>query len=420
MAHQYVFTMHRLSKSLPARQDGAQGRHARLPARREDRRARLQRRRQVDACCGSWPGVDKDYRGDAQLAPGATVGLLEQEPQLDETKDVARQRRGRRARDEGAARPLQRAGRRTTPTRPPTSSPRLQDKIDAADAWNLDTQLEYAMDALRLPPADADVTKLSGGERRRVALCRLLLRAPDLLLLDEPTNHLDAESVGLAGAPPRRVHRARRRGHPRSLLPRQRRGLDPRARPRPRHPLRGQLLELARAEAGAARARGAPGGRAPAHDRRRARLGAPEPQGPPDEAEGAPGATTRRWSPRSATSSSTRSRSTSRPGPRLGDVGRRGRGPAQGLRRPAADRGPAFSLPRGGHRRRHRPQRRGQDDAVPDDHRPGAARRRHAAHRRDRRARLRRPVARRARPRQDGLGGDLRRHATRSRSASAR
>src|SRR5215210_1956534 len=73
---------------------------------------------------------------------------------------------------------------------------RLQEQIDAADAWNLDTQLDTAMDALRLPPGDADVTKLSGGERRRVALCRLLLRAPDLLLLDEPTNHLDAESVG--------------------------------------------------------------------------------------------------------------------------------------------------------------------------------------------------------------------------------
>src|SRR5205085_6229719 len=72
---------------------------------------------------------------------------------------------------------------------------RLQEQIDAADAWNLDTQLDQAMDALRLPPPDADVTMLSGGERRRVALCRLLLSAPDLLLLDEPTNHLDAESV---------------------------------------------------------------------------------------------------------------------------------------------------------------------------------------------------------------------------------
>src|SRR5207237_4270603 len=71
----------------------------------------------------------------------------------------------------------------------------LQAKIEAADAWSLDTQLEYAMDALRLPPGDADVNRLSGGERRRVALCRLLLGAPDLLLLDEPTNHLDAESV---------------------------------------------------------------------------------------------------------------------------------------------------------------------------------------------------------------------------------
>ncbi len=72
---------------------------------------------------------------------------------------------------------------------------RLQQQIDAADAWNLDTMLDTAMDALRCPPSDADVTKLSGGERRRVALCRLLLSRPDLLLLDEPTNHLDAESV---------------------------------------------------------------------------------------------------------------------------------------------------------------------------------------------------------------------------------
>ena len=140
-------------------------------------------------------GQDTEYRGDAQLAPGATVGLLEQEPQLDETKDV----RGNV--EEGVAELrglLDRFNELAANYSDETADEfaRLQEQIDAADAWNLDTQLDTAMDALRLPPADADVTKLSGGERRRVALCRLLLSAPDLLLLDEPTNHLDAESVG--------------------------------------------------------------------------------------------------------------------------------------------------------------------------------------------------------------------------------
>ena len=140
-------------------------------------------------------GQDTEYRGDAQLAPGATVGLLEQEPQLDETKDV----RGNV--EEGVAELrglLDRFNELAANYSDETADEfgRLQEKIDAADAWSLDTQLDTAMDALRLPPADADVTKLSGGERRRVALCRLLLSAPDLLLLDEPTNHLDAESVG--------------------------------------------------------------------------------------------------------------------------------------------------------------------------------------------------------------------------------
>ncbi len=131
---------------------------------------------------------------------------------------------------------------------------RVQDAIDAANAWDLDRTLEIAMDALRLPPADADVAKLSGGERRRVALCRLLLQRPDLLLLDEPTNHLDAESVAWLERHPRGVPGHGRRRHPRPLLPRQRRRLDPRARPRPGHPLEGQLLLLAGAEAGAPRA----------------------------------------------------------------------------------------------------------------------------------------------------------------------
>ena len=139
-------------------------------------------------------GQDTEYRGEAQLAPGATVGLLEQEPQLDETKDV----RGNV--EEGVAELralLDRFNELAANYSDETADEfaRLQEQIDAADAWNLDTMLDTAMDALRLPPADADVTKLSGGERRRVALCRLLLSQPDLLLLDEPTNHLDAESV---------------------------------------------------------------------------------------------------------------------------------------------------------------------------------------------------------------------------------
>jgi ATP-binding cassette ChvD family protein len=139
-------------------------------------------------------GIDQDYLGQAQLQPGATVGILEQEPQMDDSKTV------REVVDEGVAETralLDRFNELSMNYSDETADEfaRLQDQIDAADAWNLDTNVDVAMDALRLPPADADVTTLSGGERRRVALCRLLLRAPDLLLLDEPTNHLDAESV---------------------------------------------------------------------------------------------------------------------------------------------------------------------------------------------------------------------------------
>jgi energy-dependent translational throttle protein EttA len=147
-------------------------------------------------------GLDEPSNGEARLAPGATVGYLPQEPGLDPAKDV----RGNV--EEGVSEKralLDRFNEISAKFAEPMSDDAMQalldeqgevqDRIDRTDAWSLDRMLDIAMDALRLPPPDADVANLSGGERRRVALCRLLLSSPDLLLLDEPTNHLDAESV---------------------------------------------------------------------------------------------------------------------------------------------------------------------------------------------------------------------------------
>jgi ATP-binding cassette ChvD family protein len=148
-------------------------------------------------------GADKGYTGETVLSPGYTVGYLEQEPQLDESKtvretieeavaetvsllkefDEINARFGEEMSDDEMNKLLERQGE-------------VQEKLDAQDAWDLDSRLEMAMDALRCPPGETPVKVLSGGEKRRVALCRLLLMKPDILLLDEPTNHLDAESVG--------------------------------------------------------------------------------------------------------------------------------------------------------------------------------------------------------------------------------
>src|SRR6478735_8798928 len=147
-------------------------------------------------------GVDKDFNGQTVISPGFTVGYLEQEPLIDdsrtvrevveeavqETVDLLKEfdeintKFGEEMSDDEMSALLERQGE-------------VQEKLDAQDAWDLDSRLEMAMDALRCPPPDAQVKVLSGGERRRVALCRLLLQKPDILLLDEPTNHLDAESV---------------------------------------------------------------------------------------------------------------------------------------------------------------------------------------------------------------------------------
>jgi sulfate-transporting ATPase len=140
-------------------------------------------------------GIDTEFTGDAALGVKATVGMLSQEPELDPTKDV----KGNVEDGVSEIRALlDRFNELSMNYSDDTADEfvRVQEQIDAVDGWNLDTTLEYAMDALRCPPADAEIENLSGGERRRVALCRLLLRQPDLLLLDEPTNHLDAESVG--------------------------------------------------------------------------------------------------------------------------------------------------------------------------------------------------------------------------------
>ncbi len=145
-------------------------------------------------------GLDDGFTGEARLTPGYSVGYLEQEPRLDPAKDV-------KGNVMDGVKTVQDLLERYNAVMARWSEPdadyeaigaeqaELEDRINAADAWNVERNVEIAMDALRCPPDDADVTKLSGGEKRRVALCRLLLQHPDLLLLDEPTNHLDAESV---------------------------------------------------------------------------------------------------------------------------------------------------------------------------------------------------------------------------------
>ena len=147
-------------------------------------------------------GVDKEFNGETSVSPGFTIGYLEQEPDLDPEKtvrdiveegvgpvvsllrefDEINEKFGEPMDDDAMDKLLARQGK-------------VQEKLDAADAWELDSRLEMAMDALRCPPEDALIKVLSGGEKRRVALCRLLLQKPDILLLDEPTNHLDAETV---------------------------------------------------------------------------------------------------------------------------------------------------------------------------------------------------------------------------------
>ena len=221
------------------------------------------------------------------------MGLLEQEPELDAKRTV-------RENVEDGVRELRDLLDRFNQISAQFSEPdadfdallaeqsKVQDQIDRRDAWQLEAQLDHAMDALRLPDGDRDVATLSGGERRRVALCRLLLSAPDLLLLDEPTNHLDAESVfwlerflaDYKGTVVAVTHDRYFLDNVAGWILELDRGRG--------IPYQGNYSRLARAEAGAARRRGEDRVGAPAHARARARVGAVERQGAAREVEGAP------------------------------------------------------------------------------------------------------------------------------------
>ena len=426
---QFIYTMKGLGKVHPPDAKCSRRHLALVSTRREDRRARPERRGQELAAedhgrRGSRASSARRFRPTASRSASCT-----QEPQLDPAKNVLGNV------EEGVAptkalldalRRGEREARRGSVARGDGEGPRgagqaCRTRSTPPNAWDLDSQLELAMDALRLPPPDADVTTLSGGERRRVALCRLLLQSPDLLLLDEPTNHLDAESVAWLERFLKDYAGHRRRGHARSLLPRQRRRLDPRARSRPRHPVGRQLLVVARAEAEPARAgregRDASGsGRSSASSsgsacrrargRRRARRASTPTRSCCNE-DTAQKIEQRRDLHRrpvraSATSSSKRASL------------------QKGYGDNAADRRPRLHAAARRHRRRHRPERRRQDDAVPDDHRAGEAGRRHAAARRDGADRLRRSEPRRARSGQDACGRRSPAATTRSSSASGR
>ena len=201
MAHQYIFTMQNLRKVVPPQREILRGIWLSfLPGAKIG----------VLGLNGAgkstllkiMAGLDKDFAGEAHPADGIRIGFLPQDPRLDPGKDVLGNVEEGVAKTRAFLKRFDELNEKMAGDLSETESEKLmaeyqrvQDAIEAANAWELDRQLEIAMDALRLPPPDADVTKISGGERRRVALCKILLERPDLLLLDEPTNHLDAESV---------------------------------------------------------------------------------------------------------------------------------------------------------------------------------------------------------------------------------
>ena len=352
-------------------------------------------------------GIDKDYVGEAWVAEGARVGYLAQEPKLDEDKTVRENVMDGVAPQKAI---LDRYNELAMNYSDETADEmtKLQDEIEAKGLWDFDSKVDQAMEALRCPPDDADVSKLSGGERRRVALCQLLLSQPELLLLDEPTNHLDAESIAwLEG---------HLRNYPGAILivTHDRYFLDN---------VTGWILELDRGKGipyqgnytswlSQKQKRLEQEGReervTSAHAGRRAGMDRGVAEGAAGQVEGALSALRRpaQEGGREADHDGPdrhSGRGTARP------ERHRLRGPDQGLRRQPADRRTHLQAAARRHCRRDRPERRRQDHAFSHDHGTGEAGRRHDHDRRVRASRLCRPVARCARWVEECLGGNLRR-----------
>ena len=318
-------------------------------------------------------GEDDSFTGEAWAADDVKVGYLKQEPHLEREEGRARQRHGGRRRNGRQPRPL-RGGveRLLRPRRRHGQADRRAGRAAGEDRrrqrlgprpHGRDRDGRAALPAVGLPGRQAVGRREAPGgalppaaQQARHAAAR---RA------DQPSRR---RIGGLAGAPSRRVPRHRRGGHPRSLLPRQCRRLDPRARPRRRHPVGGQLLLVAGAEGQAPRARGEDRRRPPPHHAARARMDGHQPLGAARQEQGAHrGLRADGRGGQSADARQGADRDPGRPAPRRPRD--RGRQDLQGLRRPAADRQPLLQAAAGRHRRRDRPQRRRQDDAVQDDHR---------------------------------------------------
>ena len=296
-AYQYIYVMKGLGKTYPGGREVLKDIWLSLSARRQDRRARRQRRRQIDPACRSWPAIEKDFSGEAWAAEGVKVGYLPQEPALDPKKDVAGNvteglgeikalldrfeavsaalRRDRSPDDEMNAL-HRRAGR-------VAGKDRRRQWLGARPHRSRSRWTRCA--ARPAMPRSTHALGRRAPARRAVPPAAAEARSAAARRADQPSRR----RIGrLAAAFPRGISRHRRHRHPRPLFPRRGGGLDPRTRSRPRHSLRGQLFRLARAEAEAPRAGRQAGGGAPAHARARAGMGQAEPARAPGQEQGAP------------------------------------------------------------------------------------------------------------------------------------